>query len=105
MTKPAPQRRITPAARPIDPRPGLFLTCALCYPYLSDSMPSFPRSPAHDLVLSAILSVVWGATFFWDALGVWLPLIHTAIRLVFALLIIGGTAALYATALYFMYAR
>ena len=81
------------------------LTCALCYPYLSDSMQSFPRSTAHDLVLAAILSVAWGAAFFWDALGSWLPLVHTAIRLVFALMIVGGTAALYGTALYFMFTQ
>jgi len=103
MTVAPPRRRNAPSARPIDPRLGLFLTCALCYPYLSDSMQSFPRSTTHDVVLSALLSVVWGACFFWDALGKWLPVVHTAIRLVFALMIIGGTASLYGIALYFMF--
>lgn len=65
-------------------------------------MQSFPRSTAHDIVLTAVLSVVWGAAFFWDILGKWLPIAHFAIRLVFALLIVGGTAALYGTAIYFI---
>jgi hypothetical protein len=102
MTKPAPHRRTASAARPIDPRPGLFLTCVLCYPYLSNSMQSFPRSTVHDVALGAILTVVWGVIFFWDALGGWLPLVHTIIRLTFALLIVGGTATLYGIALYFI---
>ena len=101
MQPAAPHRRSAPA-RTIDPRPGLFLTWACCYPYLSDSVQSFPRSTAHDLVLAAALTLVWGTAFFWDALGKWLPVVHTAIRLMFALLIVGGTAALYGTALYFM---
>jgi hypothetical protein len=101
LMPPASPHRPSAPTRTIDPRPGLFLTCAICYPYLSNSRQSFPRSPAHDVVLS----VVWGACFFWDALGKWLPIVHTAIRLVFALMIIGGTAALYGTALYFMYAQ
>lgn len=104
MTNPAPHRHRAPA-RTIDPRPGLFLTWACSYPYLSDSMQSFTRSTAHDLVLAAILSAAWGAAFFWDALRRWLPLVHTAIRLVFGLLIVGGTAALYGTALYFMFTQ
>jgi hypothetical protein len=89
----------------MDPRPGLLLTCVLCYPYLSDSMQSFPRSTAHDLALAVILSVVWGAAFFWEALGKWLPIVHTIVRLMFALSIAGGTAVLYGTALYFMYVQ
>jgi len=66
-------------------------------------MQSFSRSTAHDIALAAVLSVVWGAAFFWDVLGRWLPIVHFAMRLVFALLIVGGTAALYGTALYFMF--
>jgi hypothetical protein len=81
------------------------LTCALCYPYLSDSMTSFPRNTAHDVVLAIVLSAVWGAAFFWDALGRWLPIVHFVIRFLFALLIVGGTAALYGTALYFMFTQ
>lgn len=102
MTRPAQHRRVAPTVRPIDPRPGLFLTCVICYPYLSDSMQTVPRSTAHDVALAAVLTLVWGTVFFWEMLARKLPAVRSAIEIMLGLTIIGGTAALYGTAIYFI---
>ncbi len=46
--------------------PGVAFTLILSYTYRSNSVKSFPRSSGHDIVLAALLTVLWGMIFFWD---------------------------------------
>ena len=60
------RRRNPYAARQINPKPGVFFTLILSYPYVSNSLKSFPRSTGHDFVLAVLLTLLWGTIFFWD---------------------------------------
>ncbi len=99
MSGTAPHRSSYPA-RTINPRPGIAITFIVTYPYLSNSLKSFPRSPDHDVVLAAVLTLVWGTIFFWDTIGRRWPRVRLAIEALLGLVFLSGMAALYGTIVY-----
>lgn len=101
MSRTAPQRGAAPA-RPINPRPGLFFTLILIYPYVSNSWKSFPRSAEHDIVLGVLLTLLWGTIFYWDTIGTKWPLLRLGIEVVLALLILAVPATLFGTIYYLL---
>jgi len=92
--------RCTDLARTINPRPGIAITFILTYPYLSNSLKSFARTTGHDVVLAAVLTLVWGTIFFWDVIGRKWPRVRIAIEALLGLLVLSGMAALYGTTVY-----
>jgi hypothetical protein len=69
-------------------------------PYLSNSLKSFPRSIDHDVVLAAVLTLIWGKIFFWDTIGRKWPKVRVAIEALLGLMVLSGMAALYGTVVY-----
>lgn len=94
------QQRSTFPSRQINSKPGVAFTLILSYPYLSNSLKSFPRSTGHDIVLAALLTLLWGTIFFWDVIGRKWPTVRLALEALLGLIVISGMAALYGTIFY-----
>jgi hypothetical protein len=86
-------------------RPGIAITLILSYPYVSDSLKSLPRSTDHDVVLAAVLALLWGTIFFWDTIGRKWPKVRRAIKALLGLMVLSGMAALYGTIVYLILKR
>ena len=81
--------------RPTNYYPGVILTVFLCYPYISNRLKSFPRTQEHDIVLAALLLLVWAIIFYWNALGRIFPRLRLLIEWTLGLAIIAGFVGLY----------
>ncbi len=104
MSGTAPHRSSYPD-RTINPRPGIAITLILSYPYLSHSLKSFPRSTDQDVVLAAVLALLWGTIFFWDTIARKWPKVRLAIEAFLGLMVLSGMAALYGTIVYLILKR
>ena len=94
------KRRNHYAARQINPKPGVVFTLILSYPYVSNSMKSFPRSSAHDVMLAVALTLLWGTIYFWDPIGRKWPKFRFSVEVLFGLIALSGMATLYGTIIY-----
>ena len=71
---------------------------------MSNSLKSFARNSGHDVVLAAVLTLVWGTIFFWDVIGRKWPGVRLAIEALLGTMAIACVVALYGTIVYLILA-
>ena len=77
--------------------PGVVFTLMLSFPYVSNSMKSFPRSTGHDAVLAVVLTLLWGTSYFWGPIGRKWPGFKFSVEVLFGLFALSVMATLYGT--------
>jgi hypothetical protein len=81
------------------------VTVLFSFPYLANGLRFFPRSGLHDLVLAAVLAILWGTYFFWEKITRTYPAVRSVVRLAFGLSFLAGMAALYGAIYYLIFTR